>query len=102
MDYPTLFPDDPTIQERFEEFHAAHPDVYSQFKRFALQLLAAGRKRGSAEQIIQRIRWETAINPTRDDGFKINDHFRSRYARKLAGEDERFKEFFEFRQLRAA
>jgi len=103
--YPLFddFNDRRTIAERFAEFDAAHPEVYAMFRQFALELLAAGRDRGSAEQIIQRIRWETNIRADRGGcDLKINDHFRTMYARKLAGADERFRSFFEFRQRRAS
>lgn len=103
---PSLFirvkPDARSIAERFEAFHAAHPEVYRLFAQLAGQLLAAGHGRGSAEQIVQRIRWEFAVNEPRHAGFKINDHFRALYARKLAAEDPRFADFFEFRRRRRA
>lgn len=95
---PTLFDPAPrTLDARFLEFDRAHPEVYRLFVRFAEQLLAAGHRRGSAEQLMQRIRWETAVNPERDGGWKLNDHYRARYARKLAAEDARFENWFEFR-----
>ena len=97
---PHPFGDRRTIDERFEEFHVEHPEVFRMFSEFASQLLAAGHRRGSAEQIIQRIRWQTSMNPGRDGGFKINDHFRRRYAWMLAAADPRFGEFFEFRTLK--
>ncbi len=84
----------------FAAFDAEHPEVYRLFLRFARELIAAGRTRGSAEQVVQRIRWETSVNPGRDGGgFKLNNWFRSRYARKLAAEyPEEFGQFFEFRE----
>lgn len=101
---PPLFaqPDSNSIDERFAEFDTLHPEVFALFRQFALQLLNRGRSRGSADQIIQRIRWETSANSQREEGdFKINDHFSSRYARKLKNEDARFAEFFEFRVLKS-
>jgi hypothetical protein len=103
-DTATLFDprSDESIDARFVEFDAAHPEVYDLFKRFALELLGRGRERYSADAILHRIRWHYAVNPGKEfDGFKINDHFSSRYARKLAAEDVRFAEFFEFRVLRS-
>lgn len=88
------------IQQRFEAFHAAHPEVFQLFARFASELRRAGRTHYSADAILHRVRWECAVNPERDSGYKINDHFSSRYARKLANTDPRFATFFEFRKLR--
>jgi hypothetical protein len=85
---------------RFEEFDAAHPEVYGMFRFFALELLAAGRTRGGARSIIERVRWHTAINSS-DGEFKINNCFIPFYARKLAKEDGRFESFFSFRTSRA-
>jgi hypothetical protein len=90
--------DDATIDARFAEFDEAHPEVWKAFVGFANDLINAGYTHGSAEMIYQRIRWETALNAERDGGWKLNDHFRSRYARKLAAADSRFSEFFEFRR----
>jgi hypothetical protein len=96
----TLFDQQADIQTRFEEFDAAHPEVWTYFVRFANELLARS-ERGSADQIMQRIRWETTVNPDRDGGLKLNDHFSSRYARKLAAQDVRFQHFFSFRKISA-
>ncbi len=93
--------DNPSITERFQVFHAANPRVYDLFKRFAMELLRAGHPRGSADMICHRIRWEVAIN-VQEGGYKINDHFTSRYARMLAAEDARFLDWFCFRQLKEA
>jgi hypothetical protein len=88
-----------TIQERFEKFHAEHPDVYQLFKRFAFELLDAGRKRYGSDAIIQRIRWHMATSSQGSPDFKINDHFSSRYARKLIEDCPQFADFFELRRL---
>ncbi len=101
----TLFDIDPppapvrpiTIAERFEWFHRQHPEVYEMYRRFAYQLLRAGCKRGSTQQILGRIRWETALNPGHDGGFKVNEVYKKHYAKKLVDEDPAFAEFFEFR-----
>lgn len=88
------------IDRRFADFDRRFPEVYTLFIRFARELKARGHEQGSAEQIIQRIRWETAVNPDHGSGdYKINDHYRSRYARKLATEfPDEFGSFFHFRK----
>lgn len=92
---------DLSIDERFAMFDAANPAVYAAFRRHAETLLNAGRKHYSSDAILHRVRWDFALQTTGEGGFKINDHFSSRYARKLAAEDPRFAEFFEFRTLRS-
>lgn len=89
----------PTIQERFERFHAENPHVYEMFVRFARQLRAR-RARGSAAMIFERMRWETAIT-TNDPHFKLNDQYTSRYARLAMAQEPDLAGFFEIRELRS-
>lgn len=96
--------DDPkprTIQERFERFHAGHPDVYSLFKRFAFELLRTGHRRYGAKSIMERIRWHVATSSGASEDFKLNNIYTSRYARMLIEEHPEFEGFFELRALQA-
>jgi len=90
-----------TIQERFDVFHKQHPEVYDLFLAFAQDVMAVGHEHYSADAILHRIRWHYDVNTNRDEGFKINDHFTSRYARLLMKLDHRFEGFFELRQLKS-
>lgn len=86
---------------RFEIFDSGNPHVYQAFKKYAIELLNAGRRSGSAAAIFERIRWDSNIKTEREQGlpeWKLNNSFRSIMSRKLAAEDERFAHFFEFRQ----
>lgn len=96
-----LFPADPTIDERFAEFDREHPEVYRLFRTFAEQLLASGKTRGSARDIWGAIRWRYAVG-SRTDAYRLNNNYTALYARKLATEDERFADFFEFRERKSA
>lgn len=89
-----------TIQERFEEFHDQYPEVYRMFCDYAAKARAAGFTRFSSDMICHRIRWYRHVERG-DRDFKINDHFTSRYARKLMEEDQTFAGFFETRVLKA-
>lgn len=100
---PLFDRDDESIDARFAAFDAAHPEVYRLFVRFARELKARGHAHGSSDAILHRVRWETGANTERDGGFKINNNFSSRYARKLAAEfSAEFADFFEFRSLKAS
>lgn len=91
----------PSIQKRFEEFDTAHPEVYRLFCSLVDQLIRSGKQRYSSDSVLHRIRWEYAVNPGREfDGFKINNDFSSRYARKYAGDWPDRIEFFETRMLK--
>lgn len=89
------------IDRAFDEFHAAHPEVYREFRRAAEQLLGAGIEHYGAGAIFEALRFHSAVNSGRDGGFKLNNNFRSRYARLLMTEDPRFRDFFETRRLRS-
>lgn len=89
-----------TLDERFQAYHEAHPEVFAAFKRLATDLLRRGRQHYGAGAIFEVIRYEQALRGgVDDDGFKINNDYRSRYARKLIAEDPRFANFFELRKL---
>jgi hypothetical protein len=85
--------------EMFDRFHTENPHVYTWFKRFARQLLAAGRTRLSGAMIIQRCRWEAHFSTT-GDKFKINDRHTPSYVRKLIAEYPEFAGKFELRGRR--
>ena len=87
------------IQREFERFDIANPGVYELYKKFAFELKQNGRKRYGIAMITERIRWEVAV-ATSGDEFKINNNFRSRYARKLIGDFPEFNEMFEIREKR--
>lgn len=96
-----LFDEDPSIQAAFEKFHAAHPDVFALFEKYADQLRVAGRNSYGAKAILERIRWDYATSG-RDVEFKINNNFTSRYARLLIAKRPEFQMFFEMRTLKTA
>jgi hypothetical protein len=101
LELPFAEPDDRTIAARFAEFDAANPRVYTLFVRFAREVRRA-RPRYSADAILHRIRWEIALTTVSDDGFKINNVYSSRYARKLMKEfPDEFGGFFQLRKLRS-
>ena len=89
-----------SIQERFVNFDAQHPEIYCEFKRRALQLWNAGRMHYGAKSIMEAVRFHSAVSGKDIEPFKINNNYISRYARKLIDEDGRFCDFFELRELR--
>lgn len=87
-----------TIEARFLAFHAANPQVYEEFKRFAFQAIAHGASSLSSKFILERVRWESMIT-THGGGFKINNDFTSRYARLFAKDFPAHADKFEFREV---
>ena len=96
-----LFREKPTIREAFEQFHAAHPEVYEHICRFARQAKARGVKRWGIKAIFEVVRWHVKVNLGRDGDYKLNNNFTSHYARLIEEREPDLAGFFEKRTLRA-
>lgn len=88
------------IEARFQVYHKANPGVFRLFVAFAEQAKQAGRRRIGAKAIAERIRWECAVQ-SKDDGFKLNNVYVSRYARLVGKERPDLADMFETRQLKS-
>jgi hypothetical protein len=84
----------------FADFHCGNPHVFAKFRYVASQLRKSQPERGSAEQVWQILRWEMRFDT--DDSlagrFKLNNVYRSKYARLLVRVDPSFKGWFRFRK----
>lgn len=80
----------------YEIINREHPEMYQQFRLFALQLLQAGRTRISHGTIIERMRWESAINAGPD--YKINQNFGRPMAENFVSDYPEYEGVFEFRK----
>lgn len=90
-----------SIDARFAEFDAAHPEVFELFRKLAHDLVCyKGFKKYSADAICHQIRWHYQVERGQHD-FKMNNNFTSRFARKLMEEEPVFNGFFELRRLTA-
>jgi hypothetical protein len=90
-----------TLAARFATFHAENPRVYDLLVRFTRQLKARGYEHCGISLIWERMRWEMALNVTDPDGFKLNNDWRSRYARLIMRQEADLAEFFRTRKLTA-
>ena len=68
-------------------------ETRKRFVELAEEIRATGRKKYSAEAIINVLRWEHDLK-TDGDFFKINDHYRSIYVRLLIYKRPEFLGFF--------
>jgi hypothetical protein len=93
------FEDDP-LDHAFWQFHFENPHVYDLLVRFALEAKASGRRRFGIALIYERMRWYVLIETNDPAGFKLNNNFRSRYARLLMWREAELAEFFEIRELK--
>jgi len=82
-------------------FHTAHPEVWLEFERIAMQLIARGFRRYSADGVMHIVRFRTSAG---DNGglFKINNNHVAWYARRFAEAHPEHADFFRFRERRAA
>lgn len=93
-------PPNATIAENFAAFHEANPHIYRELRRLALDLHARGRKRISIGMLFEVLRW-SALRTRPDIGdYKLNNNYRSRYARLLADTNPALADAFELRTLR--
>lgn len=91
-----------TIEERFNEFHTAHPEVWTLFVRFSHEVMAAGHQHYSADAVLHRVRWEADIGFCQDaDGFRINNNYSAFYARLFHREYPQHDGFFRTRTSQA-
>ena len=94
-----------TIQEKFEQFHEDNPRVYKLLVLFTLAARRAGWERYGISSIFERVRWHLSIETHDKDGFKLNNNYRSRYARMLNNDEEIIAVcgecFFRERELKA-
>lgn len=85
---------------RFRAFHVAHPDVWTQFKQVALQLIGRGYKHYSADGVGHIVRFNLS---TSTDGHepKINNNYIAYYARLWRAHFPQHADFFKTRKSSA-
>ena len=71
------------IDRAFWEFHYKNPTIYEKLVQYARQAKAAGRVRFGVSMLWERLRWYTLVETTDKTGLKLNNNYRSRYARLL-------------------
>lgn len=95
----------PTIQEAFETFHAANPHVYADLVRMARKAHAEGATKLAIGMLWEVLRWERKLYLKTDDPsqaeYRLNDHYRSRYARLIMEQEADLVGIFEVRALRS-
>ena len=95
------YPADP-IQERFELFHERHPEVYKQLVELARRAVQSGRTKVGIGMLFEVLRWERLIAglpDEREHGLKLNNSYRSRYARLIMACNVDLADIFETRKM---
>lgn len=90
-----------SIQVRFEQFNVEHPEVYAYLLNLCYEVRGRGFQRYGIRSLWERVRWHFQVEKQMGADFKLNDHFHSRYARKLIEDHPELEGFFELRRLSA-
>ena len=95
--------DERTIDERFAAFHAAHPDVYTTLVALCREARSRGRRHLGIGMLWEVLRWNRLLAGLPDPGEdrKLNDHYRSRFARMIMEGEPDLRGIFETRALRS-
>jgi hypothetical protein len=90
-----------SIDQRFRDFHTANPSVYTELVAMARQITERGYTKIGIELLWSAYRWNKMMKTSPDEyGFKLNDHFRSRYARLIMASEPDLADLFHIRTLR--
>lgn len=112
FDHPRLFDVAPvfvaaapadTIEEAFLNFHQANPWVYRALVQLARDMVRRGRRRIGIGMLFEVLRWQWTlgtVDPASD--FKLNNNYRSRYARLIMATEHDLGDVFETRVLTSA
>ncbi|MFI1830695.1 hypothetical protein ACH41E_30295 [Streptomyces sp. NPDC020412] len=92
--------DESSIQARFEEFHRLNPWVLTALEKLTADYLKQGAARVGVGMLFEVLRYQYAL-ATRGDDFRLNNSYRSRYARLLIQRHPQWESAFEVRALRA-
>jgi hypothetical protein len=100
-DWRTIFPQaDPTLIERFVQYHAGNPHVYREFASRAHHMKnVRERKHYSQWTIICSVRYDID-KETKNHVFKINNDFIALYVRLLIHDSPEYDGFFELRRMK--
>lgn len=99
---PRRRPDEGAIQQAFETFHAANPQVYDTLVRLARQYRARVDTTPGIGMLWEVMRWTIAMETRDVSVWKLNNNLRSRYARRIMEREPDLADAFETRRLRAA
>jgi hypothetical protein len=85
----------------FAQHRRAHPEVYEELRRLALEARRRGRTRMGIAALFEVLRWERSGIGHDAGDFKLNQNLRALYARHLMETVPELRGFFETRRLRS-
>jgi hypothetical protein len=90
-------------ERSFREWHDTNPHIYERLVYHARRLKAAGQTRAGVALIFEVVRYEhmTRVHKPEGEEFKLNNNYRSRYARLIMEREADLGGFFEVRELKS-
>ena len=85
-------------ERRFQTFHTENPQVYRALVALARKAVRRGHRRIGIGMLYEVLRWQTMLATT-DPDFKLNNNYRSRYARLIMAQEPDLAGVFELREL---
>lgn len=89
-----------TIEQRFWAFHEQNPWVLDALIRLTDDMRARGRDKVGIGMLFEVLRWHS-YRQTEGDDYKLNNSFRSRYARLIGKVRPDLADMFEVRELKS-
>ena len=83
------------VNQLFQAYNQAHPEVYKTFEKMALELISKGVKHYGSKAIIEAIRYHTSVSEGRE--FKINNNITPLFARVFEQRHPQHQGFFQKR-----
>lgn len=90
-----------SLEFRFHRFHRDNPHVYRRLVELAREAQAKGHARYSIDGLFHVLRWEQPITTDTSEVFRLNNDYRSLYARLIMKQEPDLASFFETRELKA-
>lgn len=88
------------IRDRFEAYHARHPEVYNLLVRMARAAQQRGQRFG-IKALFEIVRWQRYVERDEGAAWKLNNVFTAWYARRIMEQEPDLQGFFETRELRS-
>jgi hypothetical protein len=87
-----------TIEQRFLDYHMAHPEVYRKLVEYAHIAKARGYAQLGIGYLWEIIRWQENVAGTKEK-YKMSNDYRAHYSRMIMREESGLAGFFTTRQL---
>lgn len=90
-----------SLDERFDAFCDANPQLVARFDQLALDEVRRGHKRVGAKMLLEVIRFYYRRDHAVGDTWSVNNSYSSRLARRAAERYPELRDVFETRALRS-